>query len=286
MGRRRRGKSRFWRNVKRVARNVGKAITPPPPKPSNDLITKNTRMAYLLVELKKKHMRIKKNIVNMNNQISDYNKKIRELEKEISDHRNNLNYHKNRYNAAKDKLRQYNTEIKQLQEDKRLLDEEIAQLTVDIAKLEIVVERLNQGNEVLESEFNDLLEKYNNEIKGLSLAYTERVFDNIETQNDHLKREHQYLKNNLTRADQESTFIQPKMDNWLLANHFLRVAYYVFALVLILFLYKHFTMKRINMTLLILLLIGLYPFYILHIERFLYNNIAYMGRLLTAKPVK
>ena len=66
MGRRRRGKSRFWRNVKRVARNVGKAITPPPPKPSNDLITKNTRMAYLLVELKKKHMRIKKNIVNMN----------------------------------------------------------------------------------------------------------------------------------------------------------------------------------------------------------------------------
>ena len=136
-----------------------------------------------------------------------------------------------------------------------------------------------------ESELDELLIEYN-QIKGISFNNDKQFFDLVSVQNNHLHREYDYMKNDLTQGDQESTFIQPTIDNWSFANHFLTVAYYLFAIVLLLFLYQHFSMKKIYSTVFIVLLIGLYPYYIVPIERFLYFYAMYMYNFIRAEPVK
>lgn len=259
--------------------------SPKPRGPPPGVIQKNDRLKSQLRHLNRVLNNINQNIRNMNNEIRDKQGHIRLMEREIRNLNKSIKGYTDRYNSAKSLIRQYNNEIKQLQAEKKKLDGEIKRLNNEIASLQSIIERVDNGNIDLEFELDLLLEEHN-KVKGVSIDNDEKYYDLLTVQNNHLNREYDYLKNDLTKGDQASTFVQPKIQNWELANHFFRVAYYVFALVLLLFLYQHFSMKRLYPTIIIILLIGLYPFYILHIERFLYRNIMYVGKFITATPVK
>lgn len=265
---------------------MGGGGSKPRPKPiPKGVIQKNDQLKSRLRHLNRVLGRLNKNIRNMNNEIRNKQNSIRAMENEIQNLNKSIKGYNDRYNSAKDLIRQYNNEIKTLQAEKKKLEIEISDLQKEIASLQRIIERVDNGNIELEYELDILLEEHN-KIKGVSIDNDEKYFDLLSVQNNHLKREYDYLKNDLTKGDQASTFVQPKISNWELANHFLTVSYYVFALILLLFLYQHFSMKKLYPTIILVLLIGLYPFYILHIERFLYKNVIYIGKFLTATPVK
>jgi len=263
-------------------------ILKPKPKkrgPSKEVISRNIWLKSELRRLKRDFDNTTNNINNMNNEIRNKQSSIRAIEREIGNlnkSTNDYNYH---YNSATNLIKQYNGEIKTLQAEKKKLDTEIINLNKEIASLTEIISRVDNGSIELESELDMLLEEHN-KIKGILLDNDEKYFDLLTVQNDHLNREYDYLKNDLTKGDQASTFVQPNIKNWELANHFLKMSYYVFALLLLLFLYKYFSMKKLYITSIIILLVGLYPFYIIHLERFVYENVMYMGKFLTATPVK
>ena len=249
------------------------------------VIEKNDQLKSQLRHLNRVIARLNINNRNMNNEIRSKQNSIRAMENEINSLNKSTNDYNYRYNSAKELVKQYNNEIKTLQAEKKKLDREIKTLNKEIASLTEIINQIDNGNIDLESELDILLEEHN-KVKGVSVDNNENLFDLLSVQNRHLHREFDYLKNDLTKGDQASTFVQPKMKNWELAHHFLKVAYYVFALVLLLFLYQYFSMDKLYSTIIIILLIGLYPFYIIHIERFVYENVMYIGKFLTAKPVK
>ena len=258
----------------------------PRPKPiPKGVIQKNDELKSKLRHLNRVLDRLNRNIRNMNNEIRDKQGRIRSMEREIQNLNKSIKGYTNRYNSAKSLIRQYNREIKQLQAEKKKLDGEIKRLNKEIASLQAIIEQVDDGNIDLEYELDMLLEEHN-KIKGVSIDNDEKYYDLLTVQNNHLNREFDYLKNDLTKGDQASTFVQPKMRNWELAHHFLKISYYVFALVLLLFLYQYFSMDKLYTSIIIILLIGLYPFYIIHIERFVYENVLYIGKFLTANPVK
>lgn len=263
----------------------GRSSKPKPRGPPPGVIQKNDRLKSQLRHLKRVIDRLNRNIRNINNEIRHKQGSIRSMEREIQNLNTSIKGYTDRYNSAKSLIKQYNSEIKALQKEKKKLDREISSLEKEIVSLQTIIDKVDDGNIDLEYELDLLLEEHN-KIKGVSVDNDEKYYDLLTVQNDHLNREYDYLKNDLTKGDQASTFVQPKIQNWELTNHFFRVAYYVFALVLLLFLYQHFSMKRLYPTIIIILLIGLYPFYILHIERFLYRNIMYIGKFITATPVK
>ena len=253
--------------------------------PPKEVIRRNDWLKSQLRSLKRKFNNATKNIKNMNNEIRHKQGDIRAMEREIGNLNKSINNNSHRYNSAKNLIKQYNGEIKTLQAEKKKLDKEIINLNKEIASLTEIISRVDNGSIELESELDMLLEEHN-KIKGILLDNDEKYFDLLTVQNDHLNREYDYLKNDLTKGDQASTFVQPNIKNWELANHFLKMSYYVFALLLLLFLYKYFSMKKLYITSIIILLVGLYPFYIIHLERFVYDNVMYMGKFLTATPVK
>lgn len=256
-----------------------------PRGPPPGVIQKNDRLKSELRHLKRVIDRLNRNIRNINNEIRSKQRGIRSMERELQNLNKSIKGYSDRYNSAKSLIKQYNREIKTLQAEKKKLDGEISTLEKEIASLQEIIDKVDNGNIDLEIELDLLLEEHN-KIKGVSVDNDEKYYDLLTVQNDHLNREYDYLKNDLTKGDQASSFVQPKIQNWELANHFFRVAYYVFALVLLLFLYQHFSMKRLYPTIIIILLVGLYPYYVLHIERFLYRNVMYIGKFLTATPVK
>lgn len=263
----------------------GGGSKPKPRGPPPGVIQKNDQLKSKLRHLNRVLDRLNQNIRNMNNEIRDKQGRIRLMEREIAGLNKSIKGYNNRYNSARNLIRQYNNEIKKLLAKKKKLDVEIRNLKKKIASLQRIIERVDNGNINLEYELDMLLEEHN-KIKGISIDNDEKYFDLLTIQNNHMKREYDYLKNDLTKGDQASTFVQPKIQNWELANHFFRVAYYVFALVLLLFLYQHFSMKKLYPTIIIILLVGLYPYYVIHIERFLYRNVMYIGKFITATPVK
>lgn len=262
-----------------------KESKPKPRGPPRELVAKNDYLKKQLRGLNSTLRRIQRNINEINYAIRSKKRSIVLMEREIRNLNKSIKGYTDRYNSAKSLIRQYNREIKQLQAEKKKLDGEIKRLNKEFASLQAIIEQVDDGNIDMEYELDLLLEEHN-KVKGVSIDNDEKYYDLLTVQNNHLNREYDYLKNDLTKGDQASTFVQPKIQNWELANHFFRVAYYVFALVLLLFLYQHFSMKRLYPTIIIILLIGLYPFYILHIERFLYRNIMYVGKFITATPVK
>lgn len=255
------------------------------PRMPSDVVIKNDKLKSELRHLNRVLNRLNNNIRNINNEIKSKQKSIRSIEREIQNLNKPIKGYTDRYNSAKSLLKQYNNEIKKLQAKKKQLDKDIKSLTKEIDSLRKIIDRVDNGNINLEYELDILLEEHN-KIKSVSIENDERMFDLLTVQNNHLNREYDYFKNDLTKGDQESSFVQPAIQNWELANHFFRVAYYVFALVLLLFLYQQFSMKKFYSTVLIILLIGLYPYYIIHFERFVYRNVMYMGKFLTATPVK
>jgi chromosome segregation ATPase len=263
----------------------GRSSKPKRRGPPPGVIQKNDRLKSQLRHLKRVIDRLNRNIRNINNEIRDKQGRIRSMEREIQNLDTSIKGYTDRYNSAKSLIKQYNSEIKSLQAEKTKLDGEISNLEKEIASLQEIIDSVDNGNIDLESELDVLLEEHN-KIKGVSVDNDEKYYDLLTVQNDHLNREYDYLKNDLTKGDQASTFMQPKIQNWELINHFFRIAYYVFALVLLLFLYQHFSMKRLYPTIIIILLVGLYPLYIIHIERFLYKNIMHIGKFITATPVK
>lgn len=256
-----------------------------PRGPPPGVIQKNDQLKSKLRHLNRVLDRLNRNIRNINNEIRSKQGRIRSMEREIQNLNKSIKGYTNRYNSAKSLIRQYNREIKQLKAEKKKLDGEIKRLNKEISSLQAIIEQVDDGNIDLEYELDLVLEEHN-KIKGVSIDNDERYYDLLTVQNNHLNREYNYLKNDLTKGDQASTFVQPKIQNWELANHFFRVAYYVFALVLLLFLYQHFSMKKLYPTIIIILLVGLYPYYVIHIERFLYRNVMYIGKFITATPVK
>ena len=263
----------------------GGGSKPKPRGPPRELVAKNEYLKKKLAGLNSTLRRIRININKINYQIRSKQNKIVLMEKEIKNFKKSIKGYTHRYNSAKSLIRQYNNEIKTLQAEKKKLDKEIKDLNKEITSLQEIIQRVDNGNIDLEYELEILLEEHN-KVKGISIDNNEKYYDLLTVQNGHLNREFDYLKNDLTKGDQESTFVQPKMKNWELAHHFLQITYYVFALVLLLFLYQYFSMDKLYTTIIIILLIGLYPFYILHIERFVYENVLYIGKFLTANPVK
>jgi chromosome segregation ATPase len=249
------------------------------------VIEKNDQLKSKLRHLNRVIAKLNRNNRIMSNEIRSKQNSIRAMENEIKSLNKSIDDYNQRYNSAKNLIKQYNNEITELQAKKKKLDEEISNLNKEIASLTEIINQVDNGNIDLESELDILLEEHN-KIKGLSIDNNEKLFDLLTVQNGQLNREFDYLKNDLTKGDQASTFVQPKMRNWELAHHFLKISYYVFALVLLLFLYKHFSMDKLYSTIIIILLIGLYPYYILHIERFVYENVMYVSKFLSAKPVK
>jgi peptidoglycan hydrolase CwlO-like protein len=252
---------------------------------ANDLIAKNIRIDKELRQLKERHERVNRNIQHLQNQINDYNTKIRDIENDIAKGKGGIRRFINGINREKERIRTYNRKIKTLKETKNTLDDEIMDLTTQIATLEKTLELLKQDNGILESDFDTTMTEHH-KVKGLSWENTEQMFDMITTQNNHLHREYSYLKNDLTQGDQESTFIQPDIENSELTNHFFKVAYYIFAIILLVFLYKHFSMDRIYSSLFIISAVVLYPYYITYIEEFVYFYIMYMYNFIRAEPVK
>jgi len=265
---------------------MGGGGSKPRPKPiPKGVIQKNDELKSKLRNLNRVIDRLNRNISNMNNEIRSKQNRIVLMEQEIKSLKKSTKGYTHRYNSAKSLIRQYNSEIKTLQAEKKKLDTEIKNLKKEFASLTEIISQLDNGNIDLEYELDILLEEHN-KVKGISIDNNEKYYDLLTVQNGHLNREFDYLKNDLTKGDQASTFVQPKMKNWELAHHFLKISYYVFAVVLLLFLYKYFSMDKLYTTIIIILLIGLYPFYILHIERFVYENVRYIGKFLTANPVK
>jgi chromosome segregation ATPase len=263
----------------------GGGSKPKPRGPPRELVAKNEYLKKQLASLNSTLRRIQRNINTINYRIRNKQNRIVLMEKEIKNLKKSTQGYTHRYNSAKSLIRQYNSEIKTLQGEKRKLDKEIKDLKKEISSLIEIISQVDNGNIDLEYELDMLLEEHN-KVKGLSVDNNEKYYDLLTVQNSHLNREFDYLKNDLTKGDQASTFVQPKMRNWELAHHFLKISYYVFALVLLLFLYQYFSMDKLYTTIIIILLIGLYPFYIIHIERFIYENVLYIGKFLTANPVK
>lgn len=253
--------------------------------PPKELISRNIWLKAELRKLKQIFERIKQNIQNMNNEIGNRNKSIRDIENKLNRMDKETIEYRNSHKSSVALIKQYNIEIAALQKEKVQLEKDIKTLTKQISILETIIPQVDDGNIDLESELDELLIEYN-QIKGISFNNDKQFFDLVSVQNNHLHREYDYMKNDLTQGDQESTFIQPTIDNWSFANHFLTVAYYLFAIVLLLFLYQHFSMKKIYSTVFIVLLIGLYPYYIVPIERFLYFYAMYMYNFIRAEPVK
>lgn len=263
----------------------GGGSKPKPRGPPRELVAKNDYLKKQLRGLNSTLRRIQQKINTINYSIRSKQRSIVLMEREIKSLNKSTKVYTHRYNSAKSLIRQYNNEIKKLQSEKKELDDEISNLNKEIASLLAIIEQVDNGNIDLEYELEIILEEHN-KVKGLSIDNNEKYYDLLTVQNGHLNREFDYLKNDLTKGDQASTFVQPKMRNWELAHHFLKVAYYVFAIVLLLFLYQYFSMDKLYTTIIIILLIGLYPFYIIHIERFVYENVMYIGKFLTANPVK
>ncbi len=257
-----------------------------PKKPHNaNVFRRNDWLKSELRKLQRAHDQVNRNLQNISNQIRSRQDRIGVLKLDIQNYKKSTQNYKKRYNDAKEMIRRYNIEIEKFKLEKKKLEGEIQVLRNKIAALKKIISRIDNGNLNLESEFIKLTDEYNT-TRGVSIENDERYFDLLTIQNAHLNREYDYLENDLTRGDQNSNFVEPQIGNWELANHFLKVAYYAFALVLLLFLYKHFSMDRIYSTLFIISLVILYPFYIIHLERFVYNNVLYISNLLTAQPVK
>jgi|UniRef100_A0A6C0IKP5 chromosome segregation ATPase len=253
--------------------------------PPKELISRNIWLKSELRKLKNIFERIKRNIRNMNNEINRRNKNIKEIETQLSSMKRDSADYNNRYKSSLNSIKQYNEEIKTLKKEKAQLEIDIKTLTKQMSILETIIPELDGGNIDLESELDELLIEYN-QIKGVSVDNDEQYFELVSVQNNHLHREYDYMKNDLTQGDQESTFVQPTIETWEFTNHFLTIAYYLFAIVLLFFLYQRFSMERIYSTLVIVLLIGLYPLYIVHIEQFLYFYAMYMYNFIRAEPVK
>lgn len=254
-------------------------------KPAPGIIEKNEQLKSKLRHLKRVFDRLNRNIRKMNSEIRNKQGRISLMEKEINNLKKSVKGYTHRYHSAKTLIRKYNSEINKLRAEKQKLDTEINILKKEIASLKSIIDKVDNGNIDLEYELEILLEEHN-KIKGISVGNNEKYYDLLTVQNGHLNREFDYLKNDLIKGDQASTFVQPKMRNWELAHHFLKISYYVFALVLLLFLYKYLSMDKLYTAIIIILLIGLYPFCIIHIERFVYENVLYIGKFLTANPVK
>lgn len=263
----------------------GGGSKPKPRGPPRELVSKNEYLKKQLAGLNSTLRRIQRKINTINYGIESKQRRMVLMEKEIKNLKKSTKGYTHRYNAAKSLIRQYNSEIKKLQAEKKKLDKELKNLKKEFASLTEIISQVDNGNIDLEYELDILLEEHN-KVKGISIDNNEKYYDLLTVQNGHLNREFDYLKNDLTKGDQASTFVQPKMKNWELAHHFLKISYYVFAVVLLLFLYKYFSMDKLYTTIIIILLIGLYPFYIIHIERFVYENVLYIGKFLTANPVK
>ena len=92
----------------------------------------------------------------------------------------------------------------------------------EIASLQAIIEQVDDGNIDLEFELDLLLEEHN-KVKGVSIDNDEKYYDLLTVQNDHLNREYDYLKNDLTKGDQASSFVQPKIQNWELRITFLEL---------------------------------------------------------------
>lgn len=257
-----------------------------PKQPHNaNVFKRNDWLKSELRKLQRDHDQVNRNLQNISNQIRFRKHRIGVLEMDIRNLKKSIKNYTKRYNDAKEMIRQYNLEIEELKLEEKKLEGEIQVLRNKIAALKKIIRRIDNDNVILESEFVKLAGEYNT-TKGVSIDNDERYFDLLTIQNGHLTREYDYLENDLIKGDQNSSFVQPKIDNWELANHFLRVAYYAFALVLLLFLYQHFSMDKIYSTVLIISLIILYPLYIVPLERFVYENVMYMGKFITAQPVK
>jgi uncharacterized protein YdcH (DUF465 family) len=203
---------------------------------------------------------------------------------QLNNCKNDLNLVKTQYNNSIIRIQNINTKFDDLNREKKNIEGQLKIKNEQYNKL------LNDYNVQLKDKQGVMdyltINEHFSTIEGLTPAEIDAVvkltgnldknfYNSIVNQNNQLDTEIQQYKNNYSTDDQKVFYQSQQVDYLNIFNSYLFIIYYAFLIIFCYFLYYSNTMSK-YMKIGILLLLILYPFSIMMIEKNIYNTIMYI----------
>jgi hypothetical protein len=227
--------------------------------------------------------------------LDDLNKKVREVtaqrDKLQRDYDRMNNYHSSDvYNLKNTKSERLRT-LASLKTQIANLEGEIATLEYDVKSINATINR-SKNNVLIPAEREFVKSKQVTDVKLdeiLPLKKKENsaannYFNMLTSQNEEVSTEIYKQKNNLTTADRKYLINDSKHPYYITLNKGLFILYIVIALYVIYRVLAGMITQNIYGKFIIILLISLYPLYILGLEQYIYNQYLLIKAMIRAEP--
>jgi hypothetical protein len=202
--------------------------------------------------------------------------------------KNDLKLAQTQYNNSNIRIQNINKRFDDLNKEKKNIEGQLKIKNEQYNKL------LNDYNIQLKDKQGTMdyltINEHFSTIEGLTTSETEAVvkltgnldqnyYNSIVNQNNQLDVEIQQYKNNYSTDDQKVFYQSQQVDYLNLFNSYLFIIYYAFLIIFCYFLYYSKTLSA-YMRIGIVLLLILYPFFIMMIEKNIYNTVMYIFSII------